>query len=936
MTSAGAIQPFSPFDVTGFLEQATFGDCPGTCGGTDPLAGGTLTVNGELVIVPRNTIVLLPATAMTWKELFDKAPPPYLGLHQSGLALNDGSTTAIPPIPPPLAAYEVHVQGNRVNGVNIAGLVNIAQHSLMTGQGFITFIDYVTGEFRVGGVLNDPNCQQGVANPACSGQRVKINDPEGKFGRAWSPDTRFTIDEDNPTVRAATGFPMCIPRDDPGAGAGDALCPQTNRPRAGGVPLTIFTMPDPALGVPPRAHGMAPFAVGDYVTYAGLLVRDGPLPTAGSTVGPTDGRPLLPANVLPPGGTKASPATAPLVAPLTNAVSATNPGVYVAAHAVVGNLGIFTAPGTSPAYVAIDVTILGVGGIAVPGFPQEATTRTRFEGFTTDPTRTINLWGMDVDPCTGAEVDRNWGSSVVDPGPPTGAVLGRWRFRPPASVLTMPTAGVFLPATREVRASIAGYSFGPVTPAGLVAGQYHAPISAYLFPEQLAPGNPPVALTLNEFPFLMNGSGPWPGAGGAIVGRLVPAPWDPALNGAATSCGTPPVIPRPTAVASFSPATVSSGTVVTLLGAASTSNTTPPQPLAFQWSQTGPASGPFVALSNPTVASPTFTAPIVAAATSLTFLLTVSDLGGTSTATVTVPVNPVANPRPPIAALTAPASVFSGATVTLNATGSSDPNTPPTALSYAYAQTAPASPLVAITPAGNTASFKAPVVTVATAFTFKVTVTNGLGLATASAPVTVTVNPASPPVVQPVPAQAVLSAPPAGVVTLTGAATDPQGLPLTYTWSQTGGPAVALTPGGPSTSPIATFPKPTLPSGSAPVVYTFRLSVTNGVTTPVAVTTTVTVSAPDVVTITSVTYRTGIQRLTVTATSSATGGITMSFHVATPAPGGTTVPMTVVTTAPLTFTGTLNGTPNPDPTGGVTVTSSLGGTATSLVTTLRP
>jgi hypothetical protein len=433
----------------------------------------------------------------------------------------------------------------------------------------------------------------------------------------------------------------------------------------------------------------------------------------------------------------------------------------------------------------------------------------------------------------------------------------------------------------------------------------------------------------------MNGSGPWPGAGGAIVGRLNPAPWDPTLNAAVTSCGTPPVIPAPTANAGAAQ-TVSAGTLVTLNGSASTSNTTPPQPLAFQWTQTGPAGGPSVVLSNPTVASPTFTAPAVTAATDLTFLLTVSDLGGSSTATVTITVNPAASALPPIASLTAPANVFSGATVTLNATGSSDPNAPPTALSFAYAQTAPASPLLAIAPAGSTASFKAPVVAVATSFTFTVRVTNGLGLGTTSAPVTVTVNPASPPVVQAVPPQLVTSAPPAGVVTLTGAATDPQGLPLTYTWAQAGGPGVVLTPGGPSTSPIATFARPTLPSGSGPVVYTFRLSVTNGVTAPVTVTTTVTVTAPDVVTITSVVYRTGIQRLTVTATSSAAGGITMSFHVATPAPGGTTVPMTIATTVPLTFTGTLNGTPNPDLTGGVTVTSSLGGTATSPVTRLRP
>jgi hypothetical protein len=61
----------------------------------------------------------------------------------------------------------------------------------------------------------------------------------------------------------------------------------------------------------------------------------------------------------------------------------------------------------------------------------------------------------------------------------------------------------------------------------------------------------------------------------------------------------------------------------------------------------------------------------------------------------------------------------------------------------------------------------------------------------------------------------------------------------------------------------------------------------------------------------------------------------MSFHVASPAPGGTTVQMTSLGGTPLTFTGTLSGTPNPDSTGGVTVKSSLGGTATSLVTRLK-
>ena len=46
---------------------------------------------------------------------------------------------------------------------------------------------------------------------------VQINDPIGRFSKGLSPDHRFTIDEDNATIRAVTGFPMCLPRTDPTA-----------------------------------------------------------------------------------------------------------------------------------------------------------------------------------------------------------------------------------------------------------------------------------------------------------------------------------------------------------------------------------------------------------------------------------------------------------------------------------------------------------------------------------------------------------------------------------------------------------------------------------------------------------------------------------------------------------------------------------------------
>ena len=53
---------------------------------------------------------------------------------------------------------------------------------------------------------------------------------------------------------------------------------------------------------------------------------------------------------------------------------------------------------------------------------------------------------------------------------------------------------------------------------GLIAGQYHAPNFEYIFPENLVLGGPPVAYPLESFPFLVNGSGPYYGAGSNRTG----------------------------------------------------------------------------------------------------------------------------------------------------------------------------------------------------------------------------------------------------------------------------------------------------------------------------------------------------------------------------------------------------------------------------------
>src|SRR3954469_4836759 len=124
------IPPSTQFDMTGFLQEATVS-------GGGATAGGTLKVNGHPVIVPANTIVILPATALSWQELFSQAPAPYTG-RATGMAAAD--------VPPPMTAYEEEAVGNRVGDTYIACLIYVSQQGLNSGAGYINFIDYSLGE----------------------------------------------------------------------------------------------------------------------------------------------------------------------------------------------------------------------------------------------------------------------------------------------------------------------------------------------------------------------------------------------------------------------------------------------------------------------------------------------------------------------------------------------------------------------------------------------------------------------------------------------------------------------------------------------------------------------------------------------------------------------------------------------------------------------
>ena len=936
------------FDIDGFLQSATV-DTPG-----DAHSGGTLRVNGQRVVVPAETIVILPANALTWQELFAGAPAPYRPT-QTGMATND--------VPSPAYTYEIHVVGNRVGDTYIAGLIDIAQSGLGGGAGYINDINYATGEIRVGGVIGNAN----------SGARVQLNDPGGRFGRAVSADPRFTVDADNPTVAAATGFPMCIPRTDP-AVADDARCPQANRPGdgAGGYAIAI-QMNDPtnpALGFP-DARVQAPFEIGDYVTFNGSVVND----AAGS---------------------------------------------YVSAYSLINNAAIYTWPGTSPAYVTTEVTIMGTGGLTVIG-AGEAAVRTRFEGMTTDPSRGIHLYGIDVNPVTGATTDRDWGTIGVDGGPAAnGAVKGRWRFRPPCLAFgSVPTKvdkqcvygpdGIFLPPTREMRAVVEGLQGqDPANPTavtfanGIYAGQYHAPILEYIFPENV-PGSPIVPNNFEAFPFLACGG--YMSAGGTLAGQLNPWP----------GATAPKCVVAPTASAG-GPYTVNSGDTVTLAGTATGSS-----PLAYSWATVSAGS-----LSDRQIAGPVFTAPRVSVSTTVNLSLTVTNGAGTSTDTSTITVSPASAPVvDPIADV----AIDSGANGTIAVTGS-DPNVPAhlpltfhvaqsgtpalqgltvaanggsaanitfraatgqatqstvtlsvTATNAGGVDSAPVTVTVTVNPAqasctppvasaggpytvnaGSTVIlagsatgttpityawtaasgslsdaslanpvFTAPAVTVDTPVGVTLTAANGCGGNTASA--TITVKAARPPTVAHTTAITVFSGA-NGTFTVAGSdPNNPAQLPLTFAVTQTGAPALlnVVTTQHPPTGATVTFTAPTLAPGTVvPVVINLSIKATNALGQQSAADlTTVTVKPlPDQVAITSTEYRTGKQRLILTATSSVISTnviLTLNPYVTTTGSTFTPPDGTFTNGGGGLYTITLVGVPQPAAGNSLTVRSNLNG-----------
>jgi hypothetical protein len=183
--------------------------------------------------------------------------------------------------------------------------------------------------------------------------------------------------------------------------------------------------------------------------------------------------------------------------------------------------------------------------------------------------------------------------------------------------------------------------------------------------------------------------------------------------------------------------------------------------LSYAWSQT---SGPGVALDDPTSVAPAFTAPSPVAATTLRFVVRAHDGHQVSSpATTTVVVGAVPN-QIPVADAGSDTQVDEGSLVTLDGSGSRDPDNTP----FTFAWSQDSGPGVTLDdPASKSPSFTAPQVDADSLVVLALVVSDGVAN---SAPAHVNVLVRDLPVVEPLPAD-VAEAPPAEVA---GAEPEPE------------------------------------------------------------------------------------------------------------------------------------------------------------------
>ena len=279
--------------------------------------------------------------------------------------------------------------------------------------------------------------------------------------------------------------------------------------------------------------------------------------------------------------------------------------------------------------------------------------------------------------------------------------------------------------------------------------------------------------------------------------------------------------------------------------------------LRYSWERTGGTEGRSVRLINPNTVSPTFTSDsIIPGAPPIThiFTLTVTDEeDGVSTDTVSIIVTgPPAPNRAPIAHAGLHRTVFSGETVTLDGSGSYDPDGNNSTLTYFWEHTSDlpsgiTEPILADNRAKITV-FTADIISegdpISHEFTLTVTDTKG---ASGTITVVITVKPNAGPIVNAGDDQTVETG---DTVVINGSGRDPDGGNVNYEWIKVGGTGrgdILTNPSVTTNASSLTFTADTLANGANNVTHLFQLIVTEASVTSLTSSDTVriTVLAPN-------------------------------------------------------------------------------------------
>jgi len=545
------------FAEAGYIEAATLKSAAAN-------SGGTLTMNGTVMIVPDNSVIQFPANTLTWAQLFNTAgnfgftpvydpaltPPKQLTIaaNATGLALMDNPSriqTQSPFIPfNAVVIGNIDVQNSRGFGVGayIVGLIlPIGQDLGNAGQGFITCIDYTKGRFEVGGTVS--TLAGGACGATPTGQVVEINDPLGRYGYAHSPDQRWSVDPQNPTIAAGNGYPMGIPKvgpaSDPDRPAFNRMLNPTNTADPNydpflqpGAPLLAFSMPPSSAAgtTQPDPWKQAPLLVGDYVIYSGILCKNDPT-VAFNPLAPLNQQTYISANTVSapqlmiytaPGAAPGDVSVGPAYLQLARGVVGTGP--RPAADPVTG------LP-LDPAAIVPANASLGIVGGTIPIIDPKL--NTRIVGFVTDPTQLVDIFAVDIDPASGSPLPpRLLGSALPDPGvpgfnpgaPPKGPVgrfvfeVDKVDFQPTTRVYMAVSEHGALPLPQQQLLICTAGTCSLALGAGLMSGQYQAPMFNFVYPD-LVPGFPVIPNNFNSQDFLRLGEG-----GNTAAGPLNPFP----------------------------------------------------------------------------------------------------------------------------------------------------------------------------------------------------------------------------------------------------------------------------------------------------------------------------------------------------------------------------------------------------------------------------